>query len=205
MIIRDHPFLLFMLSSVFATMTYVATETLLPISVDDDAPPRARGVGRADDRQPAARDRLPAAPDALDGAHPGVGEARRRDADDGRAVPAPELERQRARDRARDLHLRDRRDALGADVAGGRRRARAGGHPRRLHGRLRRHPRTSAAPTWRLRQHVVGRLGADAVPRPAGARQLRRRDDVDVRRGASACSPASPGSSQRAATTPRPL
>src|SRR6266516_1095626 len=32
-IIRDHPFLLFMLSSVFATMTYIATETLLPISV----------------------------------------------------------------------------------------------------------------------------------------------------------------------------
>jgi predicted MFS family arabinose efflux permease len=32
-IIRDIPFLLFMLSSVFATMTYVATETLLPISV----------------------------------------------------------------------------------------------------------------------------------------------------------------------------
>jgi predicted MFS family arabinose efflux permease len=32
-IVRDTPFLLFMLSSVFATMTYVATETLLPISV----------------------------------------------------------------------------------------------------------------------------------------------------------------------------
>jgi predicted MFS family arabinose efflux permease len=32
-IIRDSPFLLFMLSSVFATMTYIATETLLPISV----------------------------------------------------------------------------------------------------------------------------------------------------------------------------
>ena len=32
-IIRDSPFLLFMLASVFATMTYVATETLLPISV----------------------------------------------------------------------------------------------------------------------------------------------------------------------------
>jgi predicted MFS family arabinose efflux permease len=32
-ILRDGPFLLFMLSSVFATMTYVATETLLPISV----------------------------------------------------------------------------------------------------------------------------------------------------------------------------
>jgi dipeptide/tripeptide permease len=32
-ILRDTPFLLFMLSSVFATMTYIATETLLPISV----------------------------------------------------------------------------------------------------------------------------------------------------------------------------
>ena len=32
-IVHDHPFLLFMLSSVFATMTYIATETLLPISL----------------------------------------------------------------------------------------------------------------------------------------------------------------------------
>ncbi|MFL5953944.1 MAG: MFS transporter [Gaiellaceae bacterium] len=32
-IVRDHPFLLFMVASVFATMTYIATETLLPISV----------------------------------------------------------------------------------------------------------------------------------------------------------------------------
>jgi predicted MFS family arabinose efflux permease len=31
-IIRDSPFLLFMLASVFATMTYIATDTLLPIS-----------------------------------------------------------------------------------------------------------------------------------------------------------------------------
>jgi len=31
-IVRDKPFLLFMLSSVFATITYIATETLLPIS-----------------------------------------------------------------------------------------------------------------------------------------------------------------------------
>jgi predicted MFS family arabinose efflux permease len=31
-ILRDGPFLFFMLSSVFATMTYIATETLLPIS-----------------------------------------------------------------------------------------------------------------------------------------------------------------------------
>jgi MFS family permease len=32
-IIRDTPFLFFMLASIFATMTYVATDTLLPISV----------------------------------------------------------------------------------------------------------------------------------------------------------------------------
>lgn len=31
-IVRDRPFLLFMVASVFATMTYIATETLLPIS-----------------------------------------------------------------------------------------------------------------------------------------------------------------------------
>jgi predicted MFS family arabinose efflux permease len=45
-IIRDHPFLLFMLSSVFATMTYIATETLLPISVTTThhLPPAAWGA-----------------------------------------------------------------------------------------------------------------------------------------------------------------
>ena len=45
-IIRDSPFLLFMLSSVFATMTYVATETLLPISVttSHNLAPAAWGV-----------------------------------------------------------------------------------------------------------------------------------------------------------------
>jgi predicted MFS family arabinose efflux permease len=32
-IVRDHPFLLFMLSATLATMTYIATETLLPISL----------------------------------------------------------------------------------------------------------------------------------------------------------------------------
>ena len=32
-IVRDSPFLLFMVASVFATMTYIATDTLLPISV----------------------------------------------------------------------------------------------------------------------------------------------------------------------------
>ena len=36
-ILRDRPFLLFMLSSVFATMTYIATETLLPISLSTSA------------------------------------------------------------------------------------------------------------------------------------------------------------------------
>jgi predicted MFS family arabinose efflux permease len=44
-IIRDTPFLLFMLASVFATMTYIATETLLPISVTTThhLPPAAWG------------------------------------------------------------------------------------------------------------------------------------------------------------------
>lgn len=45
-ILRDYPFLLFMLSSVLATMTYIATETLLPISVTTThhLPPAAWGV-----------------------------------------------------------------------------------------------------------------------------------------------------------------
>ena len=45
------------------------------------------------------------------------------------------------------------------------------------------------------------RLGADAVPRAAGARALRRRDDVDVRRCTRRARPGSQGSSPRAATT----
>ena len=56
-IIRDTPFLLFMLSSVFATMTYVATETLLPISVTTTHHLAPARVGLPDDRQPAARHR----------------------------------------------------------------------------------------------------------------------------------------------------
>jgi predicted MFS family arabinose efflux permease len=45
-ILHDYPFLLFMLSSVLATMTYIATETLLPISVTTThhLPPAAWGV-----------------------------------------------------------------------------------------------------------------------------------------------------------------
>jgi MFS family permease len=44
-IIRDSPFLFFMLASVFATMTYIATDTLLPISVTTThhLPPAAWG------------------------------------------------------------------------------------------------------------------------------------------------------------------
>ena len=190
-IIRDNPFLLFMLSSVFATMTYVATETLLPISATTthNLAPAAWGVLMVVNPLLVTVFQLQA--DALDGAHPVLREARRRDADDGRAVPAPERERQRSRDRARDLHLRDRRDAVGADVAGRRRRARAAGHPRRLHGRV--------------RQHVVGGLGADAVPRATGARQLRRRDDVDVRRVRRRAGRDHRASSLREAATPSPL
>ena len=44
-IIRDSPFLFFMLASVFATMTYVATETLLPISSRPPTTCRLRPVG----------------------------------------------------------------------------------------------------------------------------------------------------------------
>jgi predicted MFS family arabinose efflux permease len=45
-IVHDYPFLLFMLSAVFATMTYIATETLLPISVTTThhLPPAAWGA-----------------------------------------------------------------------------------------------------------------------------------------------------------------
>ena len=72
-IIRDSPFLLFMLASVFATMTYIATETLLPISVTTThhLAPAAWGVLMI--VNPLLVTRLPAAADALDG-----GDSRRR-------------------------------------------------------------------------------------------------------------------------------
>ena len=54
-------------------------------------------------------------------------------------------------------------------------------------------------------EHVVGRLGADAVPRPAGAQRLRRRDDVDVRRGRRRDRRDPRRSPPRAATTRTPL
>ena len=167
-IIRDTPFLLFMLSSVFATMTYVATETLLPISVTTTPPSRSGRLGLLDDRQSAARHRVPAAVDALDGVRPLVAEAGDRNADDGRPVPAPERQRLGRGDLPRDRHLRRRRDALGADLTGSGRCTGTGRHQGRIHGRLQR--------------HVVGGLGSDTVPRPAGAERVRRRDDVGVRR-----------------------
>ncbi len=190
-IVRDHPFLLFMLSSVFATMTYVATETLLPISVTTThhLAPAAWGVLMIVNpllvtvfqlRLTRWTSNVPASL-KLGIAMPMMGAP----------VPAAELERHRARDRARDPDLRDRRDAVGADLAGSRRRARARGHPRCVHGALRR--------------HVVGRVGADAVSRPASARQLRRRRDVDVRRSARRHGRDHRVSSLREATMPRPL
>ena len=187
-IIRDSPFLLFMLASVFATMTYVATETLLPISVTTThhLSPALWGflmilnplfVTVFQLRLTRRVAHIPASV-KLGLAMPMMG------------VPflllnvngsAPVIA-------LVIVHLRHRRDALGADVAGGRRRARAGGHPRRVHGRVRR--------------HVVGRLGGDAVPRPAGAPHLRRRDDVDVRRLRRGDRRASSASPPPAATTP---
>ena len=114
-----------MLSSVFATMTYVATETLLPISVTTthNLAPAAWGVLMVVNpllvtvfqlRLTRWTARIPSSV-KLGVAMPMMG------------VPflLLNVERQRAGDRARDPHLRDRRDALGADVAGGRRGARA--------------------------------------------------------------------------------
>ena len=146
MIIRDSPFLLFMLSSVFATMTYIATEVLLPISATTThhLSPALWGclmilnplfVTVFQLRLTRRVAHIPASL-KLGLAMPMMG------------VPflllnvngsAPVIA-------SRDRHLRHRRDALGADVAGGRRRARPGGHPRCVHGRVRR--------------HLVGGLGA---------------------------------------------
>ena len=88
-------------------------------------------------------------------------------------------------DRHRDRGVRDRRDALGADVAGGRRRARACGHPRRVHGRF--------GGTWAVAWAVTPFLGlqvrhayGDATMWDVGRRLFRR------------CSPACSASSRRA-------
>src|SRR5262249_24038445 len=76
-------------------------------------------------------------------------------------------------------------DALGADVPGRRRRDVAARPARDLHGRL--------------RELLVGRLGADAVPGAPGAACVRGRDDVGVRRRRGR-----PRRDLRAARRPRP-
>ena len=86
-----------MLSSVFATMTYVATETLLPISVTTThhLAPAAWGVLMI--VNPLLVTVFQLRLTRWTARDPRLGEARRRDADDGRAVPAPERERRRRR------------------------------------------------------------------------------------------------------------
>ena len=69
-------------------------------------------------------------------------------------------------------HLRDRGDAVGANVPGGRRCAGAQRYPGRVHGRLR------LAPRDRLRPRT-----ADRVPGPKQLRGRRDLDDVRLPRG----------------------
>ncbi len=73
----------------------------------------------------------------------------------------------------RDRRLRDRRDAVGADLAGDRRRACARGRPWRLYGCL--------------RKHRLLRLRARAVHRAPAPRQLRRRRGLVLLRSRIGC------------------
>ena len=83
MIVRDHPFLLFMVSSVFATMTYIATETLLPISLatTHNLAPAAWGVLMIVNPLLVTLFQLRLTRSTA--RHRAVGEARHGDADDG--------------------------------------------------------------------------------------------------------------------------
>ena len=167
-IVRDRPFLLFLASALLAWLTYVAYEVVLPVSL-----PTTHGLA------PAAwgfllivnpvmvtffqlrltRRVARVSPSVkLAVAMPLMG------------LPFLLLSRER-RDpgrRPRDLPVRDRRDALGADVAVGGRRPGARGPARRIHGCVRR--------------RGGRRFRAGAVLRPLDRRPLRRRDDVGVLR-----------------------
>jgi glucose-1-phosphate thymidylyltransferase len=157
-IVHDHPFLLFMVSAVFATMTYIATETLLPISLatTHNLAPAAWGVLMIVNPLLVTIFQLRLTRWTAD--IPGAVKL-------GVAMPMMGLP---------FLLLNWNGSApvivlvMGADVPGGRRCSRARRHPRCVHGRV--------------RQHLVGRVGSDPVPRAPGTQRLRRRHDVDVRR-----------------------
>ena len=102
---------------------------------------RCRSLGLGADRRPQPADghALPASPYPRDHVVRARAEACDRHADDGRVVPAP-ARQQLGRDlRRRRARVRLRGDAVGADLPGDRRRARAGGRSRRLHGSVRLH------------------------------------------------------------------
>ena len=163
-ILQDRTFLVFMAASVFASLVYVAYETVLPISLVESHGVPAWGWGlllvvnpllvtlfqlrltRRVARVPAWRKWVAS------------------DAADGPAVPPLRRQLGDPRDPRRPRALRDRRDALGADVAVDRGGPRARGPARRLHGRLR-----------RCRSDG---LGAGAVPRPPGQERGGRHGDV---------------------------
>ena len=168
-ILHDRTFLVFMLASVFAWVVYVAYETVLPISLVEShgVPTWAWGfllvvnpilvtffqlrLTRRVTGIPAARRwvvamllmGLPFLALGVSSLLPVI-------------VVDPGA-------------LRDRRDAVGPGLPVGRRRARAGGSPRRLHGCVRRHGRDG--------------FRARAVHGPAGAGSRGRHGDVGGVRG----------------------
>ena len=114
-IVRDRPFLLFLASGMLAWLVYVAYEVVLPDLADHDPRARAGGVGLPRHRQPGDGDVLPAAAHAAGRTRAAGREAGRRHAADGPAVPAPVGERRDSGGGVRDLRVRGRRDAMGAD------------------------------------------------------------------------------------------
>ena len=133
---RDTVFLVFLLSSALAYFVYIAYETVLPVSAVKVHGLSPSTWGFIVIVNPRAGHALPAPDHPLGIRLPARRQVRHRDADDGRLVPAPAARRLDLDVPGRDGHLRRRRDALGADLAGDRSGARAGGPPRCVHGRV---------------------------------------------------------------------
>ena len=133
-ILADKPFLLFLGSAIFAWLVYVAYEIVLPVSLVDGFGYDASAWGFLVWINPLLVTLFQLRLTRRDGRRRAGAEARRRVARDGAAVRASRVVAERRRGRDRRHRVRDRRDALGPDLAGGRRRPRA--RP------------TSAARTW---------------------------------------------------------
>ncbi len=133
-ILADRRFLLFLGSAVFAWLDLRRVRGGAARVARRRVRLRARRVGVPRLGQPPVGGALPGEAHAACDPDPSRSEARARAPGDGASVPAPRPDACAACDRLRDRRVRRRRDAVGADVPGGRRRARAG--------------RTSAAPIW---------------------------------------------------------